>query len=66
MLVNGLLTFVDLSLPRQDVLVFVLIVPLESLWLLVLGVLMWRRSGRTGAASAAAVAVPPQALSVGR
>jgi hypothetical protein len=49
-LVNGLLTFLDLSLPRQDTLVFVVIVPLESLWLLVLGVLMWQRGGRSGAA----------------
>lgn len=47
--INGLLTFVDLSLPRQDFLVFVLIVPLESLWLLVLGVLMWLNAGQVGA-----------------
>lgn len=49
-LLNGLLTFLDLSLPRQDFLVFVVIVPLESLWLLILGVLMWRQASRTPAA----------------
>lgn len=50
-LLSGLLSFVDISLPRQDILVFVVIVPLESLWLLILGVLMWRRANRTDAAS---------------
>jgi hypothetical protein len=49
-LLNGLLTFLDLSIPRQDFLVFVVIVPLESLWLLILGVLMWRQSRRVAAA----------------
>jgi hypothetical protein len=34
----------------MDVLVFLVIVPLESLWLLILGVLMWRRASRTAAA----------------
>jgi hypothetical protein len=43
-LLAGLLSFVDVSVPRQDILVFLVIVPLESLWLLILGVLMWRRA----------------------
>lgn len=49
-LLNGLLSFVGASLPRQDFLVFVVIVPIESLWLLILGVLMWRRANWIGAA----------------
>jgi hypothetical protein len=45
-LVNGLLSYAGVSLTRQDFLVFVVILPVESLWLLALGVLMWRRAGR--------------------
>ena len=46
-LINGFLSFVGANLPRQDFLVFVVIVPIESLWLLILGVMMWRRASRT-------------------
>jgi hypothetical protein len=42
-LLTALLSFVGVGVPRQDVLVFAVIMPLESLWLLILGVLMWRR-----------------------
>ena len=43
-LLTGLMSYLGVSLARQDVLVFLVIVPLESLWLLTLGVLMWRRA----------------------
>jgi hypothetical protein len=45
-LVNGLLSFAGTGLSNQDFLVFVVILPLEALWLLALGVLMWHRAGR--------------------
>jgi hypothetical protein len=41
----ALSSFLGLSF-RVDVLVFVVALPLEGLWLLVLGLLMWRRGGR--------------------
>jgi hypothetical protein len=43
-LVNGLLSFAGVRLLQEDLLVFVVILPLESLWLLTLGLLMWRRA----------------------
>jgi hypothetical protein len=49
-LVSGLLSFLGISVPRMDTLVFLVIVPIESLWLLILGVLMWRRASRMGVA----------------
>ncbi len=48
-LVNGLLAFAGLELGPAggtDQLVFVMILPLEALWLMVLGILMWRHSSR--------------------
>lgn len=42
--VNGLLSFADVHLLQEDQLVFLLALPLESLWLLALGLLMWRRA----------------------
>ena len=45
-LVNGLLSLAGVGLGGQDFLVFVVILPIEALWLLVLGLLMWRRAGR--------------------
>jgi hypothetical protein len=44
-LVAGLATFVGVRLP-VDFLLFVVIVPIEGLWLVALGVLMWRQAGR--------------------
>jgi hypothetical protein len=49
-LVNAMLSYAGLSLTRLDLQVFVVILPIESLWLLALGVLMWRRAGETRAA----------------
>jgi hypothetical protein len=45
-LANGLLSYAGISLTREDMLIFVVVLPLESLWLLALGVLMWRRTDR--------------------
>jgi hypothetical protein len=50
-LVNGLSSFAGIGLGNQDFLVFIAILPIEGLWLLALGVLMWRRAGRVRAAS---------------
>jgi hypothetical protein len=49
--VNGLTSFAGLGLGNQDFLVFIVILPIESAWLLALGVSMWRRAGRTRPAS---------------
>jgi hypothetical protein len=45
-LANGFLSYAGISLTREDMLVFVVVLPVESLWLLALGVLMWRRADR--------------------
>lgn len=45
--INALFSYAGLSLlPRLDLQVFVVILPIESLWLIVLGVMMWRRAGQ--------------------
>jgi hypothetical protein len=40
------LSYAGISLTREDMLIFVVVLPIESLWLLALGVLMWRRADR--------------------
>jgi hypothetical protein len=60
-LLNGLLSFSGIGLGNQDFLVFIVILPIESLWLLALGVLMWRRAGRVRAASGELLAAIPRA-----
>jgi hypothetical protein len=42
--IDGLLSFAAIRLLQEDQLVFLVALPLESLWLLALGVLVWRRT----------------------
>ena len=61
--VNGILSFAGASLSPvagEDFLVFVVILPLESLWLLALGILMWQRAGRVHAATRQSWAAMPR------
>ena len=61
--VNGILSFAGTSLSPaagEDFLVFVVILPLESLWLLALGILMWQRAGRVRTATHRARATMPR------
>jgi hypothetical protein len=48
-LLNALVSLAGIRLTRQDFLLFVTIVPIESIWLVALGVMMWRRAGRVSA-----------------
>ena len=50
-LVNALTSFAGIGLGNQDFLVFIVILPIENLWLAALGILMWRRAGRVRATS---------------
>jgi hypothetical protein len=42
-MVNALLSFAGRGLPEQDFLLFVVTLPIESAWLMALGVMLWRR-----------------------
>jgi hypothetical protein len=43
-LVNGLLSYAGVRVLQEDLLLFVVTLPVECVWLLTLGVLMWRRA----------------------
>ena len=45
-LVNGLTSYAGIGLGNQDFLLFVVTLPIESAWLMALGVAMWRQAGR--------------------